>query len=162
MFPALIAKSPLAVVVTAALDEARRRGDRRMGTEHLLLGLLHVPDAAPARALGVDLESAREALEALDNAALRALGIDFGQLVPGDPATRRHPPVTLSALTSGARSAVKRCIAETTAKTRATAPTRLLLILLTCQHPDPVAQLLSQLRLEPSAVRDRLVPAGPG
>ncbi len=32
--------------VTAAVDEAHARGDRRVGTEHLLLGLLQVPHMA--------------------------------------------------------------------------------------------------------------------
>src|SRR5262245_29909452 len=65
-----IAKSPIAAVVRSALEEARRRGDRRLSTEHLLLALLYDPAAAPARALGVDLETARAALDALDRAAL--------------------------------------------------------------------------------------------
>ncbi|MYS42867.1 hypothetical protein GTY23_16820, partial [Streptomyces sp. SID5998] len=42
--------------VTSAVDEASLRGDRRIGTEHLLLGVLHEPGAA--RALGADLDSA--------------------------------------------------------------------------------------------------------
>ncbi|NEA46962.1 Clp protease N-terminal domain-containing protein, partial [Streptomyces sp. SID10815] len=41
--------------VTSAVDEAALRGDRRIGTEHLLLGVLHEPGAV--RALGADLDS---------------------------------------------------------------------------------------------------------
>ena len=63
-------------VVTSALEEARLRGDRRIGTEHLLLGLLHDPDSVAARTLGIDLATAQEALDALDRAALAAVGID--------------------------------------------------------------------------------------
>ncbi|MEV5500564.1 Clp protease N-terminal domain-containing protein [Nonomuraea fuscirosea] len=50
--------------------EARRRGDRRVGTEHLLRGVLH--EAEAAQALGADVESARSALAVLDDAALAA------------------------------------------------------------------------------------------
>ncbi|MFD0885532.1 Clp protease N-terminal domain-containing protein, partial [Streptosporangium algeriense] len=50
-------KSPFAVVIKAAAEEARQRGDRRIGTEHLLLGLVHDPSSLSARALGVDREA---------------------------------------------------------------------------------------------------------
>ena len=45
-----------------AREEARRGGDRKVGTEHLILGLLREP--VLARALGCDLQTARDALEA--------------------------------------------------------------------------------------------------
>ncbi len=54
------------LVLGSAAEEARRRGGRRLGTDHLLLGLLHDPDCAAARALQVDLTCARNALDALD------------------------------------------------------------------------------------------------
>ena len=38
-----------------ATAEARRRGDRRVGTEHLLLALIADPDSSTARALDVPL-----------------------------------------------------------------------------------------------------------
>ncbi|MFC6085123.1 Clp protease N-terminal domain-containing protein, partial [Sphaerisporangium aureirubrum] len=75
-------QSPFVTVVKAALDEARRRGSRRMGTEHLLLGLLRLPASPAARALGVDLAEARSTLDALDRAALRAIGIDIRDFPP--------------------------------------------------------------------------------
>jgi hypothetical protein len=53
-----------------AREEARRRGDRKVGTEHLLLGLLREP--VLAQALGCDLQTARDALAALDHDALAA------------------------------------------------------------------------------------------
>ena len=46
-------------VLACAAQEARRRGDRRLGTDHLLLGLLCDPDSSAAAALGVDLAAAR-------------------------------------------------------------------------------------------------------
>ncbi|NUP68945.1 MAG: hypothetical protein HOW71_43015, partial [Nonomuraea sp.] len=100
-------KSPFATVVSAALDEARERGDRRLGTEHLLLGLLRDPGSEPARALGVDLTGARAALDELDREALRSLGLDLGE-APPRPTPRRHPAIPGTALTSSARAAVNR------------------------------------------------------
>ena len=49
-------------VVLDAAEEARRRGDRRIGSDHLLLALLKDEDSVTARALGVDLPTARGAL----------------------------------------------------------------------------------------------------
>lgn len=57
------------LVLTSATEEARRRGDRRLGTDHLLLGLLHDEDSQAAHALRVSLAAARAASEALDVAA---------------------------------------------------------------------------------------------
>ena len=57
------------MVLTSAAQEARRRGDRRLGTDHLLLALLHDADSGVARALGVDLDTARAASDSLDKAA---------------------------------------------------------------------------------------------
>ena len=47
-----------------ASEEARRRGDRRTGTDHLLLALLEDPSIEGG--LGVSLPQARQALESLD------------------------------------------------------------------------------------------------
>ena len=55
-----------------ASEEARRRGDRRTGTDHVLLGLLEDPSIEVL--LGVSLQQARQALESLDQEALGALG----------------------------------------------------------------------------------------
>src|SRR6266536_896922 len=179
-------------LLTWATEEARRRGDRRLGTDHLLLVLLHDPDSGPARALGVDLESARAASDALDRAALTAVGIEAGPF--GLPATqvsvRRMPP-----LTSGARSVLKRTIEEARGaretgsaremrgerkergaretrsareqepqgaremrgtRTRRIETQHFLLALLTRERPDPAAELLAALRVDPKEVRARL------
>ena len=82
------------LVLTSAAKEARRRGDRRLGTDHLLLGLLHDEDSRAARALGVSLADARAASDALDVAALAAVGIEIqdpGERSPA-PFGRRLPP----------------------------------------------------------------------
>ncbi|MBB5078800.1 Clp protease N-terminal domain-containing protein [Nonomuraea endophytica] len=148
-------KSPFATAVKAAAQEARQRGDRRIGTEHLLLGLLSDPGSTTSRALGVDLATARAALADLDTAALRAIGLDVGQAPRTEP--RRHPPVPVSALATGARAAVNHAIKTTTRKNRnAQAPVRLLLALLAQREPDPVAQLLNHLGVDRAAVHAHL------
>jgi len=142
-----------AVVVRSALEEARRRGDRRLGTDHLLLGLLHDPDSSAARALGTDLESARAALDALDRAALASIGIEVGGLQPtGVAPSRKRPP-----LTSAARSVLFGATREAAhTKTRRPTANHLLLALLACRPPDPAAELLAQLGIDRSAARDAL------
>ena len=114
--------------VKAALDEARQRGDRRLGTEHLLLGLLADPEGAPARALGIETADARAALQALDEAALRAIGIEVGETPRARP--RKHRAIPGTALTSSARAVVNQAIRATTVRDRDTlGPTELLLAL---------------------------------
>ncbi|MET9239749.1 Clp protease N-terminal domain-containing protein [Nonomuraea sp. NPDC003709] len=145
-------KSRFGVIVKAAFDEARQRGDRRLGTEHLLLGVLH--DADLARALGVDVAGARAALDELDRAALRMLGLEVGDLLPRTP--RKHPQVPGTALTSSARATINQAIKATTMKTRAVeAPRQLVLALLAQGRPDPVAGLIDHLGIDRAAVRGR-------
>ena len=92
-------------VLTAATEEARRRGDRRLGTDHLLLGVLHAEPAVEA--LGVTLESARAASQELDRAALVAVGVAAEHL---DMAQAAGPTRRLIPLSSGARAVLKRTV----------------------------------------------------
>ncbi len=145
------------LVLTSATEEARHRGDRRLGTDHLLLGLLHDQDSRAAKALGVSLAGARAALLDLDVAALAAVGIEIQALGEGPPVSfgRRLPP-----LTSGARAVVKRAIDEARpSRSGRIDTTHFLLALLSLQRPDPAAELLDALGVDPAAVRKRL--AGP-
>lgn len=143
-------KSPFAVAVKAAAEEARQRGDRRIGTEHLLLGLLAATDL-----LGVEPAAARRALAELDAAALRAIGLEVGAAPLTRP--RRHPAVAATALTSSARAAINQAIRSTTRKNRnSRAPARLLLALLGQERPDPVAELLDHLGVDRVACRARI------
>lgn len=132
------------------MEEARRRGDRRLGTEHLFLGLLH--DQAAARALVLDLDTARAALDRLDGAALASIGINLsdiplGRVVPA----RKRPP-----LTSTARAALDSAVKLSRVRTRHLAPLYLLVTLLDLEHPDPVADLLDELGLDRAEVRARI------
>jgi ATP-dependent Clp protease ATP-binding subunit ClpA len=142
------------MVLTSAAQEARRRGDRRLGTDHLLLGLLHDTGSPVARALGVDLEAARTASDSLDRIALESVGVHVADL--GNPA-----PVTsgrrLLPLTSGARAVLKRAVEQTRRDSSPHIETRdFLLALLDRDRPDPAAELLSALGVDGSHVRSRL------
>jgi hypothetical protein len=150
MFPT---RSPFAAMVKAALDESRRRGSRRLGTEHLLLGLLHDPVCAAA--LGADLATARAALDDLDREALAALGIDVTGLPAAAPPRKRVTP-SVGRLTSGSKAVIDAAIRQTTVRTRGTAPKRVLLELLTCESPEPCGDLLDRLAVDRDAVRARL------
>jgi hypothetical protein len=154
VFEKLTTRSPFAEVVAGALEEARRRGDRRMGTEHLLLGLLRHPPTATA--LGVHLDVARAALDDLDHAALRAIGIDTDAIPGLAELPRRHPPITISAVTSGSRTALRHAVDSTGSRTRHLAPRHLLTTLLDREHPDPVVALIDRLGVDRAATRARL------
>lgn len=141
-------------VLTHASSEARLRGDRRIGTVHLLLAILHDPESKAARVLGVDLAAARAAEATLDRNALAAVGINAsGFEFPVEP----EPRGLLLPLTSGARAALKRAIDRARpAKTGRINETDFLFALLACEAPDPAAELLQALGVDTSALRDHL------
>ena len=102
----------------------------------------------------MSLADARAASDALDRAALAAVGIQVKTLGEGPPAPfgRRLPP-----LTSGARAVFKRAIDEARpARSGWIGTTHFLLALLSLQGPDPAAELLDALGVDPAAVRKRL------
>lgn len=145
------AKSVRARVIMAAQAEAQRRGDRRLSTEHLLLGVLHEPEAVAA--LGVDLAAARAGLDGLDRQALAAIGVNTGEFSPAAvPAATKRPP-----LTTAARATLLRAI-KPGPRVRAVHPTagQFVLALLANDRPDPAADLLAHLGVDTAAVRARL------
>ena len=155
-----------------AREEARRRGDRRVGTEHLVLGLLREPEIA--RVLGCDLGAAREALDALDRGALVAIGIDRALGAP--PVPTREPALR------GARPSLKAVLADRLPMTpvakrvleesgkdlrhgrsidprqraRGWSRERVLIALLSLAPPDPAAALLDALEVNRDGVSTRL------
>ena len=95
-----------------AAAEARRRGDRRVSTEHVALAMLSDAGSVTAQALGVSLVSARAALHDLDRGALATLGIEAsfdGPVLPGRPNERLRltPSARLSSPGCGTRPTVK-------------------------------------------------------
>lgn len=148
--------------VAYACEEAEGRGDRRIGTEHLLLGLMREPELA--RALGADLDTAREALAELDRDALAAVGIDPAidapPLPPGTAARRPRPSVRellgpRLRLTPAAANAL-RTASRGMRRGRKPDARRVLLELLELQPPDPANALIAALGVDRGAVRDAL------
>ena len=152
----------------AAREEARRRGDRKVGTEHLLLALLAEPDLSGV--LDVTIEEARAALDALDLQAFAAIGLDARLDLPPLPSTPlaelpRKP--TFRAVLKGrlpmtptAKKALE-ASAKGTRRGRAQPGPRyvaknVLAALLELERPDPAAELLAGLGVEPAAIRERL------
>ncbi len=145
-----------------AANEARRRGDRKVGTEHLLLGLLREPPLA--QALQTDLQSARATLEAMDREALGAI---IGTPLDGAPAPIDTPdgPAPRPTLREVMR---QRMLLTPVAKTamevssrdlrrgRVVEARQLLLELLALERPDPVAALLDSLGVDRIGARERL------
>lgn len=146
-----------------AREEARSRGDRKIGTEHLVLGLLREPEVA--RALGCDLDSARDALAELDRDALAEVGLDSRLDAPPIPTDESGPPPrpTLRAvlrdrrpLTPAAKEALRSSRRAMRHNDRAGAQRDMLLALLELQPPDPAAALLARLGVDRAAARARL------
>jgi ATP-dependent Clp protease ATP-binding subunit ClpA len=141
------------LAVHGAVEEAELRGDPRIGTEHLLLGLLRDAGSGPASILGVDLATARTALHALDVQALRAFGVDpegFGPLTV--VRRKRH-----LAFTSRAKAALERTVADAArTRSRRAEPVHLLAALLAGTRPDPALDVLDRLAIDVDAARARL------
>jgi hypothetical protein len=138
--------------VFLSIKEAGRRGDRRLGTDHLLFGVLH--DAALAALVGVDDTGARTVADGLDRASLAAVGLDigtFGRLAPAVGAARLP-------FTSGAKVVLKRTLALTVAeKARRIQARHLLLALLERNEPDPAAQVFAALNIDKPRTRAALL-----
>ncbi|GIU55056.1 Clp protease N-terminal domain-containing protein [Arthrobacter sp. NicSoilC12] len=139
-------------IVGFAMDEARCSGDKRLGTDHLLLGALH--DPGPAGIMGVTLDQARAAAARLDRAALASIGIDAHgfERVPM-PSRGKKPPFS-----SGARSVMEGMLRYAMDhKSRQITTANLLLSLLDCEEHDPAAVLLKELGVDRAGVRSRVL-----
>jgi hypothetical protein len=142
-------------------EEARRRGDRRTGTDHVLLGLLEDPSIEVV--LGVSLQQARQALESLDQEALGALGMGSGTDAPPLPMRALPKRPTIRAvmerdrlrMTPAAKKVLEEAVRPMRRKTQVTAQ-QVLAQILTLQPPDPAAVLLGALDVNTSEVRRRL------
>jgi ATP-dependent Clp protease ATP-binding subunit ClpA len=144
-----------------ASEEARRRGDRRTGTDHVLLSLLEDPSIEVV--LAVSLQQARQALESLDQEALGALGMGSGTDAPPLPMRAVTKKPTIRAvmkkdrfrMTPAAKKVLEEAVKPMRRKTQVTAQ-QVLAQILTLQPPDPAAVLLGALGLNRSEVRRRL------
>jgi ATP-dependent Clp protease ATP-binding subunit ClpA len=153
-------------VYLRAGEEARRRGDRRTGTDHLLLALLEDPSTEAA--LGVDLQQAREALDSLDHEALGALGLGSGadapplpmRAVPKKPRLRDVAQKDRLRMTPAAKKVLEEASKPNRRRLYVTAQ-QVLAQILALQPPDPAAVLLAALGVNTSEVRRRLDAAPP-
>jgi Clp amino terminal domain, pathogenicity island component len=150
-----------------ASEEARRRGDRRTGTDHVLLALLEDPSIQGA--LGVSLQQARRALESLDHEALGALGLGSGtdapplpmRAVPKKPTLRDIAKKDRLRMTPAAKKVLEEAARPNRRKLQITAQ-QVLAQILTLQPPDPAAVLLGALSVNTPEVRRRLDAVSPG
>jgi ATP-dependent Clp protease ATP-binding subunit ClpA len=149
-----------------ACEEARRRGDRRTGTDHLLLALLEDPSTEAT--LGVSLQQARTALESLDQEALGALGLGSGadapplpmRAVPKKPRIRDVMRKDRLRMTPAAKKVLENSAKPNRRKTEITAQ-QVLAQILTLQPPDPAAVLLGALGVSTTEVLRRLDTVAP-
>ena len=157
---------PWAIYLQAS-EEARRRGDRRTGTDHVLLALLEDPPTEAV--LGVSLQQARQALESLDQEALGALcmgpGTDAPPLpmraVPKKPKLRDIMKKDHLRMTPAAKKVLEEAAKPNRRKTQVTAQ-QVLAQILALQPPDPAAVLLGALGVNTPEVRRRLDTVTPG
>ena len=148
-------------------EEARRRGDRRAGTDHILLALLEDPSIEVA--LGVSLQEARQALDSLDQEALGALGLGPGtdapalamRAVPTKPRLRDVAKKDRLRITPAAKRVLAEASKPNRRRLQVTAQ-QVLAQILTLQPPDPAAVLLGALGVNSSDVRRRLDAVTPG
>jgi hypothetical protein len=144
-----------------ASEEARRRGDRRTGTDHVLLALLEDPSIEAV--LGVSLQQARQALESLDQEALRSLGLGSAtdaptlpmRAVPKKPRFRDIAQKDRLRITPAAKKVLEEAAKPNRRKLQLTAA-QVLFPILTLQPPDPAAVLLTALGVNTSEARRRL------
>jgi hypothetical protein len=144
-----------------ASEEARRRGDRRTGTDHILLALLEDPSTEAV--LGVSLQQARQALESLDHEALGAVGLGSGtdapplpmRAVPKKPTIRDIAKKDRFRMTPAAKKVLEDASKPNRRRIYVTAQ-QVLAQILTLQPPDPAAVLLGALGVNTPEVRRRL------
>ncbi len=149
-------------IALRAGEEARRRGDRRIGTDHLLLTLFE--DRSIESILGVTLQQARQALESLDHEALAAIGLRSGADAPSLPThTVAEKPRLRDIIAQKDRlrmaPAAKRVLEEASRPNRQklqVSAQQVLVQILALQPPDPAAALLGALGVNTSVVRHRL------
>ncbi|MGO9976414.1 MAG: Clp protease N-terminal domain-containing protein [Solirubrobacteraceae bacterium] len=142
-------------------EEARRRGDRRAGTDHVLLALFEDPSIEAV--LGVSLQQARQALESLDREALGAVGLGSGidapplrmRAVPKKPTIRDVMQKDRLRMTPAAKKVLEAASKRNRRRLYVTAQ-QVLAQILTLQPPDPAAVLLGALGVDRAAARQRL------
>ncbi len=145
-----------------ASEEARRRGDRRTGTDHILLALFE--DHSIEVVLGVSLRQARQALHSLDHEALGALGLGAGtnapelpmRAVPKKPRLRDVAKKDRFRMTPAAKRVLEEAYKPKGHRKFQVTGAEVLAQILKLQPPDPAAVLLGALGVNPSEIQRRL------
>lgn len=145
-------------VVVRAGSEARRRQDRHVGTEHLLIA---VSASAEVESMldGGDGRLGR-ALEEVEAEALDSVGVDIGRLVvePEYPTSGRRGE--FMGFTGAAKDVLKLSLREARGLgDDRIAPEHLLLALTTLPADDLASRLLDRSGIDPAAVRSRILDA---
>jgi hypothetical protein len=151
-----------------AREEARARGDRRVGTEHLALALLMEPELASA--IGCDPSTARAALHEMDREALAAVGLGgalekFAPRVHEGDRERapRRPSIKTVLLgrvplTNSAKDVLRESSRDMRRiGRRHPGPGDVMVALLERRRPDPAAELFAALGVDTAVARDRLM-----
>jgi Clp amino terminal domain, pathogenicity island component len=144
-----------------ASEEARRRGDRRTGTDHILVALLD--DPAIEAVMGLNQQQARQGLESLDHEALAAVGLGSGadvpplpmRPVPKKPRIRDIAQKDRLRMAPAAKKVLEQASKSNRRRLQVTAQ-QVLAQILTLRPPDPAAVLLGALGVDTSEVRRRL------
>jgi hypothetical protein len=145
-----------------ASEEARRRGDRRTGTDHILLALFEDPSIEGI--LGVNLPQARQALESLDRQALAGVGLGSGadapplamRAVPKRPRFRDVAKKDRFRMTPAAKKVLEQAYKPKGHRKLQVTGAEVLGQILALQPPDPAAVLLEALSVNTPEVRRRL------
>lgn len=133
-----------------ALNEARGRGDSIVGTDHLLVALLHDPPLASGVLGRRTPDDARAALRERDSAALLAAGVDVDTVASTGLVVDDEARLPLSAGTRQVFEAARRI---TAARGRRRVQTHDLLAALASRPtPDPGLDLLVSLGLDPARI----------
>ena len=140
--------------VTSAIDEAERRGDSRVGTEHLLIAL-----AGSQSMVGIlpTPDELHDQLDRLDEDALRSVGLDPALLI-SDPAPRPGPRKRHIPFTGAAKDLLKGALKEAIVLGhRHIGVEHLALALTAASRPDRALAALEGRDLSPDAVRVALL-----
>jgi hypothetical protein len=145
-----------------ASEEARRRGDRRTGTDHVLLALLEDPSIEAV--LGVSLRQARQTLESLDHQALGVVGLGSGadapplpmRAVPKKPRIRDVAKKDRFRMTPAAKKVLEEAYKPKGHRKLEVTGSEVLTQILNLQPPDPAAMLLGALGVNTAEVRRQL------
>ena len=149
-------------VYLRASEEARRRGDRRTGADHILLALFEDPSTEAV--LGVNLQQARQALELLDREALAGVVLGPGadtpplpmRAVPKKPRIRDVAKRDRFRMTPAAKKVLEEAYKPKGHRKFQVTGLQVLAQILALRPPDPAAVLLGALGVNMSEVLRRL------